>query len=596
MKGHTAITTVLVALVIKYVHTYTIDYWDCTKPNAIQEYDLGSYCETQQLLGKSQLKQYHVLQKKKKTTMKGWNCNVIRSTFVLHCGMFSHQDFVQMPDIEIKIDVPLQQCQNMINTKYMTTKEGSTHQVELGAETIFHVSELGILHEESNKIWCEGQEMKINQNIIEGVLKMVQYRVTIQEDTYVIDKERVEALSDHRILPKECTPFIGGCISGEKTYIWKIPKTECPLTKINTGKFETTEDGWLIEKQAKLIFKLEDRAKAPAGCPQGEILYTEYSDLYLTEVGGFEHTPEIVDFSLYVRQSSDYVIYEAERMAALTTANTMRKLCQEQYRDTKMEIIKIDKETFGRRAGGVLYTFTCTKKTGKLQATNECYDRIPLMDNMYIEPITMIATNHTTPRICNKYFPDKVYTHEGWVSLPSLQQVKEPKKMERKPNGYRHEDMSQSGLYTNEELDQWNDFLHYGHFQNSIMEKITTGTCVNQKCHDGEVSHLPNYNLELLAHTIANKFSIWEKVTAWISNNGAYLSAMVLTIYLIKLGLWTSLMFHTVIREGKEVAVTILYATCCGAMYKWGRILKRSKKTLKVPTTDEPQDELQNLA
>ena len=90
----------------------------------------------------------------------------------------------------------------------------------------------------------------------------------------------------------------------------------------------------------------------------------------MTEIGGFEHTPEIVDFSLYVRQSSDYVIYEAERMAALTTATIMRNLCQEQYRDTKMEIIKIDKETFGRRAGGVLYTFTCTKKTGKLKATN----------------------------------------------------------------------------------------------------------------------------------------------------------------------------------------------------------------------------------
>ena len=120
------------------------------------------------------------------------------------------------------------------------------------------------------------------------------------------------------------------------------------MTKINTGKFEATEDGWLIEKQAKLIFKLEDRAKAPAGCPQGEILYTEYSDLYLTEIGGFEHTPEIVDFSLYVRQSSDYVIYEAERMSMGTTATITRNLCQEQYRDTKMEIIKVDEDKFGR--------------------------------------------------------------------------------------------------------------------------------------------------------------------------------------------------------------------------------------------------------
>ena len=35
MKGHTTITVVLAALVIKYVHTYSIDYWDCTKPDKI---------------------------------------------------------------------------------------------------------------------------------------------------------------------------------------------------------------------------------------------------------------------------------------------------------------------------------------------------------------------------------------------------------------------------------------------------------------------------------------------------------------------------------------------------------------------------------
>ena len=216
MKAYRAITVVLAALATR-ARSYRIDYWDCTKPGAIQEYDLGSYCETQKLLGLQQTKQYHVLQKKKKTTMKGWNCDIIRSTFILHCGMFSHQDLVQMPDIEIRQAVPLQQCQTMINTGYLITKEGSTHEVKIGEETIFHVSERGILHEENNKIWCEGQELKINNNIISGVLKMVQYRVTIQKDSYIIDKERVEALSDHRTLPKECTPSIGGCISGKKT-------------------------------------------------------------------------------------------------------------------------------------------------------------------------------------------------------------------------------------------------------------------------------------------------------------------------------------------------------------------------------------------
>ena len=101
MKAYSTITVVLVALATR-ARSYRIDYWDWTKPGAIQEYDLGSYCETQKLLGLQQTKQYYVLQKKKKTKMEGWSCDIIRSTFILHCGMFSLQDFVPMPDIEIR--------------------------------------------------------------------------------------------------------------------------------------------------------------------------------------------------------------------------------------------------------------------------------------------------------------------------------------------------------------------------------------------------------------------------------------------------------------------------------------------------------------
>merc|ERR1712055_899165 len=130
--------------------------------------------------------------------------------------------------------------------------------------------------------------------------------------------------------------------------------------------------------------------------------------------------------------------------------------------DTKMMTIRIDEDKFGRRAGEVLYTFTCTKKTGTLQAKGECYDRVPILteeaEEAYADAITMIATSHAARMPCNKFFPEKIHSKEGWISLPSLQKVKEPKKMIRQINGSRHEDMSQGGLYTQEELDQWESF------------------------------------------------------------------------------------------------------------------------------------------
>ena len=95
---------------------------------------------------------------------------------------------------------------------------------------------------------------------------------------------------------------------------------------------------------------------------------------------------------------------------------------------------------------------------------------------------------------------------------------------------------------------------------------------------------------------IANKFGIWEQTKAWITSSGAYLSTMVLIIYAVRLSLWSGLMFHAIYREGSEVAATVVYAICCGSLYKWGRILKHNKKTFKAPTEDGPQDELQTLA
>ena len=108
-----------------------------------------------------------------------------------------------------------------------------------------------------------------------------------------------------------------------------------------------------------------------------------------------------------------------------------------------------------------------------------------------------------------------------------------------------------------------------------------------------ENSHLPNYNLDLLAHfELPN---IWKRFNIWITTSVAYVSLAVILIYTAKLFLWTGLMFNAVIREGSEVAATVLYATCCGALYKWGRILRSKEKwTLRLPT--ENPTELQTLA
>ena len=113
---------------------------------------------------------------------------------------------------------------------------------------IIHVSEKGVLHKETNKIWCEGEALKINGNIIDGVIKMVQYRTKIEEESYLISNKRVEVVNSHVKLPVECSVERGGCL-GKKTYLWNAPSNQCPLVKINTGKSTVKASGYSNTEQ-----------------------------------------------------------------------------------------------------------------------------------------------------------------------------------------------------------------------------------------------------------------------------------------------------------------------------------------------------------
>ena len=55
-------------------------------------------------------------------------------------------------------------------------------------------------------------------------------------------------------------------------------------------------------------------------------------------------------------------------------------------------------------------------------------------------------------------------------------------------------------------------------------------------------------------------------VHEWITTYGGYAAMIVLIVWVAKGILWLALVFNTVIREGKHVAVALLYAMCCGSL------------------------------
>ena len=102
------------------------------------------------------------------------------------------------------------------------------------------------------------------------------------------------------------------------------------------------------------------------------------------------------------------------------------------------------------------------------------------------------------------------------------------------------------------------------------------------------------YNLDrLIDVNVANPFGFVRIITEWIRTYGGYLATIVLVVWVGKGILWLPLVFNTVIREGKHVAVALLYAMCCDSLYKTGRIRNRIARRAKVPTAPTAEYEMQ---
>ena len=85
----------------------------------------------------------------------------------------------------------------------------------MNEETVFSVNEMGMTHTDSNgKIWCQGQQMKLDETVINHVLMMSQYRVVLEkeESKRAQTLHKMEATSDHVKLPKACTTEASGCL------------------------------------------------------------------------------------------------------------------------------------------------------------------------------------------------------------------------------------------------------------------------------------------------------------------------------------------------------------------------------------------------
>ena len=574
---------------------YRLNYKDCSNPKRVNEVSVKEQCQTrveQKTKGKTR---YTILQKRKHLQMKGYKCKVVKSTFTIYCGAFSHSKLMTIPKIELTQPTTPHQCESMITTSRYMSLEGTTHEVLLDQETVFSVSELGVIHVDDNSITCAGEVLKINDHVVNNVLQMAQYRITLAKEEYIVDQKRVEALTDHVRLPQSCTLEARGCTTNDVTFIWQPPTVSCPFQKIRVGTFQRETGGWLVDHDHKLVFKIDDTSKSPPSCTPADIHYTEYPAIFLSKATDWDQVQE-VDIALFAKTSDDYVLYTSERLYTAERSYYQGSICQEKYLRTDTNIITLNDGNMAKRNGDVLYVFKCEDKIGKILASDVCFDKIPLDDGItFVDPITRIATQFKTIRDCNTHFPQIIETLDGWVSInPELKQVKPPQGNPAiEHTETPHEDLSQGGLYTKEEMESWETLIQYQDFHDAITSHISYGVCVNaEHCTPIENTQqfIPSYDLQHLVAKVADEANFWTQWRKVLNEYGAYISLIVITKWTLELAIITSLTVITYTKEGLKASMAFLYTIFCGSVKQAKKVHARSQRIRnRAPDDDEAQ-------
>ena len=570
------------------LNAYTIDYFDCREIDKLTTYRLSKACSPR-IMDQTQLVEYTLLQKKRVLNMKGFSCRISRSTLTEYCGAYSHTKLAKMPDVEVAYQVSPEQCMNIVNSGVFTTPSGSRHKVTMNAENILKSEDRGALTIGDNSVACRGQSMKFDNFIVEDILEVSQYKVTILKEKFLVDDDnRVETVADHLRLPGRCSVTSRGCQTHDTTYVWQPPRDLCNLEEIRTVHMEDDHD-YLVDYANKVLLKPGATIPAPTGCPTTLLFSTEYSNLFLATPGvKWPKMKDDADITTFIKARDDYIAFELEKRIADQEAQVKSRICHDSLKNRQNELVQLDGPFFIRRNGDTVEHFKCAQKKGQLRDDMDvCHDEIPIVEGFVRVP-TRTFTAHSAPRPCNKHYGLKVLTSEGiWVELnPEAKKIQEPANLPAIEHDLHHEDLSDGGIYTETELEAWTRHLELGDIVDAYTKSITYGVC---QAMDQCESHpaIPSYDLSVLTQGIPMvPSSLWQRIDDSVKSWGSYVSILVILIETWRFGLFTILTALAFTADGMIGVKALIYRVICGTRHEAERVARKHQRLKRRRMSD----------
>jgi hypothetical protein len=364
------------------------------------------------------------------------------------------------------------------------------------------------------------------------------------------------------------------------------------------------EDGYLIDTANKIILKKLGSMPAPTGCPNTAIFTTEYHNLFLANPdNSWPPMSSDADITDFIRARDNYIMHQLEKKMLHNYASFHQKICEQNLMSTRSNAIHhLQGSHFFKPNGHTIEYMDCPLHQATIvENSQHCYHDIPILGPTgpgFVRPSNQVHMSHSAPRPCVTHFGLKVFTNEGiWIELsPTLHEIEAPPQMTLTPSTQEHtyEDLSEGGIYSVTELDNWRKHLEIGDYHDAISQTITFGVCV----HEGQCpiqSAAPVFNLQQLRPTTWITTNPLTKLRHFINTNAVYISLLVLIIETSKFLIFITLFAQTLIRDGLAGAQALLHILCCNMLRQSQKIARRKQRHYNVNAEEEDIMELNQI-
>ena len=565
-----------------------MDALDCRFPTHIQSGLVKQICNSDKATttiekpGNNHTKVI-LLQYSSKRVITGYRCEKYYSIFTEVCGMFSHTKLYAPPKIKEPQIITGAECQGMKDTLTYKREDDSLAGIQLNQVYQYQFVRHGQLHYSATNVACEGATITIHGEQISNLVELISAEVLIKAIEIETDIAKALDLDRNVPLPSTCA-HERQCQVGAEAYLLVHPDSACPLSVIRTAnmkliklKSDDGEKDALVDHENKILLTLLSKEIAHPACkPIFSMYQTEFSnlkvvteDIALASVSNIikHFDASLLDLDLEIRTSESYLTYYFQEILFQQMKSVTNKICTIGSHSLELnELSPFHPDSLLRIRGDVIQELKCKRvkaiaRLGENRHEKCSSDSLPVWlgnQPIHIQSRTHLIVDEDPLEMipCSAAYVPVFLAKDGKTMLianPEVQRAEitighlsEDYLHLTETEDLRHPSFGEDLLYTKDEMDQFNELIHFQRTKKRVINALITDYCeTNDQCGSYSPSSgtATAFNLQHLEDKVYSPFEIFFDWSEKLSKIGNVCSILIVLLLIISIAYKISKVF-----------------------------------------------------